>query len=598
MAKVSKEFLAKFPGVCPNCKQRYAIKKDWLRFVDNVLQHVKCPLPGQSALGTSVRTTATAYTSSINMPLPIDSNPIDAPGVAQDFDALEAMTAAAEETEQRAQVKSFIPSQYQQAIFDFITNESGHAVVEAVAGSGKTTTIVQALDLTPADAKVAFVAFNTHIAKELKTRAPSHVYVSTLHSLGNAIVHKSFPKIKLDTDKVGRILEPFYPVSKEAMRLGVIDKEQRKVNFTKRFAMRKLVSISKSVLVDVNDENAVMKMIERYSLEIDTNIIAELVTLLPDIMKLCKEDTETLDFDDMIWFPVVLKLDFEKFDFLMVDEAQDMNASQIEFIMNSIAPSGRIIAVGDRFQSLYGFRGADTNAIENIIDRLSATVLPLSVTYRCPTSHVDMAKEFVPQLEARDNAPAGTISEISFIDLVNRVKPGDMVICRRNAPLIKPAFECLRRNMKAIIRGKDIGEDLIRLVQRFDADDLHALYINLNEYYEKEFTKLIDKSRELQALMLKDKVETLQYIISESTTVQGVKDKIKLIFSDEIEGVTFSSIHRAKGLEARNVFILDRESMPLPQAKQDWEQQQERNCIYVALTRSKENLILVHGEKK
>ena len=70
-----------------------------------------------------------------------------------------------------------------------------------------------------------------------------------------------------------------------------------------------------------------------------------------------------IDFDDMIWLPVALNLPIPMtFDFLIVDEYQDSNITQQELALR-FCPSGRMVIVGDRYQSIYQFRGADTMAI-------------------------------------------------------------------------------------------------------------------------------------------------------------------------------------------------------------------------------------------
>src|SRR3990172_8957636 len=200
MAKVSKAFIAKYRNKCPKCGNQYKVGRDWLHYVDNIVQHVECPKDGYGALGTSVKK---GHQYGINEPLPIVEDISDALVSAIETSLLE---------DEQPKEKSFLPSKYQQTIFDFIVTGTGHAVVEAVAGSGKTTTIVNALDLTPKDARVGFVAFNKHIASELKKRAPDHVHVSTLHSLGLSILRKLNDKIQVDDDKVGTILDEFYPV--------------------------------------------------------------------------------------------------------------------------------------------------------------------------------------------------------------------------------------------------------------------------------------------------------------------------------------------------------------------------------------------------
>lgn len=604
----SQKMKSKYASVCPKCKQRFVIGVSEIT-KDEALQkwvHVNCDAAAynqkQSDLvGSTYTTTAAkpAFQASRNMPVEITD---DVPT----FD-LEKAVAEAEANDAPIIEHSFIPSVYQQAIFDFISDPlefckshnlqfSANAVVEAVAGSGKTTTIVQALQLTPSNADVAFVAFNKHIAAELEKRAPSHVHVSTLHSLGVTNLRAyNGGKINIKTDKVGSILDNVWEVSKEAYDAGRIDRETRKINYAKRLSMRRLVSIAKSVLINVDDVAEVLSMIEKYNVEIDDEYLDELVSKLSYVMTKCKEDTYNVDFDDMIWLPVVCKMKLTQFDYLFVDEAQDMNKCQIDFILHSIKDDGRIIAVGDRNQSLYGFRGADTDAIPNLINMLDAIVLPLSVTYRCPASHVALAKQLVPQLEARENAAEGSIRKLDYFDLVKELQPGDMVICRTNAPLIKPAFECIRRGMKAIIRGKDIGDNLINMVKRFETNDIGQFDVALGEYFQREYTKLLDKGKEMQAIELNDKVETLRFIMNECSNVAELISKIDVLFNDNNQGVIFSSVHRAKGLEASKVYILRPDLMPHPKADKEWEKVQELNCVYVAQTRSKQDLIFVEG---
>lgn len=528
---------------------------------------------------------------------------------------------------------NFVPSKFQENIFQFIINGKGHAVVEAVAGSGKTTTIVKALeyiplallvelgsisspqsykDLSALEGKeeliaaylrkypIAFLAFNKHIATELKKRAPSYVHVSTLHSLGNSILQKKFPGCKLEKDKVGLKMDDIFPVGKtyKDSEGNEIETPQgvKVINKTKRYAMRKLVALCKATLIDYKDVVAVQQMIDFYGLEIPEDIALEVLTNLPKIMSRCKSDTRIIDYDDMLWLPIVYNLQLEKFHYLLVDEFQDLNNCQIEYVTRSLDDGGRIVGVGDRKQSLYGFRGADVEAIPRMIKTLNATVLPLSISYRCPRSHVQLASGIVPQILASDTAVEGSIVSIKYQDFLSKIDVGDMIICRTNAPLIKPAFDAIRRGKKATIRGRDIGSTLVEFVRRFEADSLSRLDVLMAEYAATEFQKHMDRGRELQADMVVDQYETVKAIADECKSVEELVSKLLILFDDSNEGVVFSSVHRAKGLEARRVFILRQDLMPHPKAKQPWEQVQEENGQYVAYTRSKEELYFVAKE--
>lgn len=611
---------SKYDSRCADCGNPIRKDIDWIEPKDvpgkgRKWCHVKCPTRDQSALGTSVKTFGNYQSgsndrgkkfASINNPLPIEEDISDAIAGAIEQSLL---------SDEPIVEKTFVPSVYQQAIFDEIvkmgegTADSQHLVVEAVAGSGKSTTIKQSLKLIPADKKTLFVAFNKHIAEPLNVWLNSqhidHVKAGTLHSTGLSDFKKSYPNFQINRDleenKVSYILEDYFPVTKKALQENRITKEQRKINYIKRDGMRRIVSMAKSCLIDCANFQDVFDMIDHYNIDIDLKYIDELVTLLPTVMQRCKEQTDKIDFDDMIWLPIVLNLTLEQYNYIMVDEAQDLNKLQIEFILRAIKTDGHIIAVGDRYQSLYAFRGADAQAIPNIIKMLNAKTLPLSVTYRCPLSHVKKAQELVPQLEARENAPEGTLNEVDYYDLPkvlspgSETTPGDMVICRTNGPLVKPAFECIRRGKKAVIRGKEIGDDLTNLVKRFETNDITLFVANLSEWFEAEFTKLVDHGKEMKAVLLQDKYQTLMFIANECKTVIDLNAKITMLFGNQTTGIIFSSIHKAKGLEAERVFILRPDLMPHPRASQEWEVQQELNCKYVAETRSKDTLTYVLG---
>lgn len=481
--------------------------------------------------------------------------------------------------------KRFTPSKYQQAIFDFVQDGKGHGVVEAVAGSGKTTTLVEALEKTRG--KVLFTAFNAAIAAELKRRAPGHVQVSTLHGLGLLTVQRNVSgKVVVDKEgqKLRGILSRALPDADEASR-------------NLRRTLGRVVGLAKATLVDVASPFAVAEMLSRYGVDVEANELPRIHALLGPVLAECRKQLQLVDFDDMIWLPVVEKLAPEKFDWVFVDEAQDLNASQLELVLRTVKGSGRILAVGDRHQSIYGFRGADTEAIPKIIKALDAKILPLSITYRCPTTHVELAQRLVPALEAAPGAKKGEVGDCKEEQLQGRLKAGDLVLCRTNAPLIAVAFALIRAGKKAIIRGRDIGQGLIALVRKL-TEKGHGVTVpeflaKLTEYRTAEVAKLVAAEKQVQAESLRDRCETIEALADDCNFVEAIVSKIESVFSDVDDGVICSSVHRAKGFEAERVFILRPDLLPHPAAKRDWEREQEANIEYVALTRSKKLLVFV-----
>lgn len=507
----------------------------------------------------------------------------------------------AEKAPKSSLTKKFLPSHYQAEIFKDIASGTGHLVVRAVAGAGKTTTIVKALELTSSLDTVLFCAFNKHIRVALEKLAPRHVIVKTLHSLGYAILRSAFSnvKIKIDSGKTWGIIKEVvdelehYEISHEV-------EGSKEFNYWKlRQPLSKLTSLTKATLTDPTDLVSLQELADYYAIEL--NGMADRVLPLVDIV-MCTGATRTsvVDFDDMIWLPLKLDLNVTQYDWVFVDEAQDLNASQIELVLRSVTDVGRVVAVGDEFQSIYGFRGADANAIPNIIEALDAHTLPLSITYRCPKAVVELAQQLVPHIEAAPNAKEGTVTNASSADFLGGARDGDLVLCRINAPLVTNCYKLIRRGQKAIIRGRDIGKGLLALVDKLQpVEDIADLLERLEHYRNDKVIKInaSGKTHKLEALY--DKVETLEALCDTAKDLSELRYNITSIFDDDSqEGVIFSSVHRAKGDESAVVWILCPELMPHPLAKSKWAQKQEANIEYVAYTRSKDTLIFVETEKK
>ncbi len=504
------------------------------------------------------------------------------------------------------------PSKYQKAIFDYITmlvnNDKRatqkHVVVEAVAGSGKTWTIEQATKLIPTNKTVCFLAFNVHIKNELAQRAPKHVRAMTLNGAGYESLRYALRTngkniSSVDTKNVSNILDSLFKNKYQHFTLDDIDSIKTPVI--------RLVSLYKATNLPIN-YNSLEYLSDRYNITTESDS--------DDIISLCKDVLDInyniltnnwygIDFDDQIWLPVVKNLPITKYDFVFVDETQDLNATQLELCIKLCKTNGSIIAVGDRNQSIYGFRGADVDAIPQIIERLNAKVFPLSITYRCPKSHVELAQTLVPEIEyaTKENAGydaiEGEILTITSDKIIDYVQPKDKVICRNNAPLVHPCFELIGKGKNATILGREIGEGLINLMEEIKGSDLNDFIFRLNRWYSRKKEKLEEQNKSIDKIT--DQYETLQVLSENCDIIKCVKSKIETIFSDDKSAIIFSTIHKAKGLEAEtidnNIFVIKSHKgmslMPSPYASKDWELTQEKNLMYVAYTRAKNKMYFV-----
>lgn len=511
-----------------------------------------------------------------------------------------------------------------------------HVIIEARAGTGKTTTLIEGLkvlrgiepSITPSpqqsdiweqmklssDAKtVCFVAFNKSIADTLKQRVPQGCDAMTMHSMGFKTVRKIYPNIRMEEYRVDNII------------CRLLNKDSRELRRAKPELLtltKQLVSLCKMNLVDGQLEE-LAELASYYDIDMNGSQ-SEVFDLVPRVLEECKRVDQDLqlDFNDMIWLPVVLNLPTFQYDLLLVDESQDLNRCQQELAKRS---GKRLIFCGDPKQAIYGFAGADAQSMFRLEEELKQTEagcihLPLTVTRRCGKAIVAEANKIVPDFAAHESNSEGKINHmglksgsgpngVPFPSYNQSVQPNDMILCRCNAPLVSECFKFLRNNQKANIQGRDIGQGLISTIKKLpcmkgiDPNNCSQVSIpnvlsDLGDWYDKEVAKEAAKKNpsENRMIGLRDRHDCLVEFCSEGNSAQDIIIRIERIFSDKNQGgILLSSVHKAKGLEAKRVFILQLEnaSMPHPMAKTAWEREQEMNIKYVAITRAINELVWV-----
>lgn len=466
-------------------------------------------------------------------------------------------------------------SKYQLAIFDNVANGTGHTVVKAVAGSGKTTSVVEALSYIPVGLKTLFVAFNKSIAEELKKRAPPGVEVSTLHSYGLKAITRSLGRLRIEANRVDGFVRAMHGSDPKT--------------FDFRRDLAKTVSLAKGQLA--SDEADIDAIIDAFGIE--SALAGARPQFIKDVLKIlmrCADVSDgCIDFDDMIWLPIVLELRQPQFDRVFIDETQDLNRAQIEMALRAIKPGGRICAVGDPKQAIYGFRGADSASMENVVKRLNATVLPLSVCYRCCKAVVQEAKTVVPEIEWAEDAEEGRVSCVVVRDMKRNAQPGDFILSRTNAPLISLCMFFIREGRSASIQGRDIGASLAAFVKKSKANTVQELRNYVEAWRNVECARLAAKHRDTQSV--EDRAECLLALSEDAGTVADVLSEIESLFADKdsSQRIVLSSTHKAKGLERERVWLLNSTYRMRPEAE-------ESNLYYVACTRAQKTLFIVEGK--
>jgi DNA helicase-2/ATP-dependent DNA helicase PcrA len=482
--------------------------------------------------------------------------------------------------------KKFIPSFFQQAIFDWIVNGVGNLVINAVAGSGKTTTIVKCMDFIASHLSICFLAFNKSIVEELTSRVPKHVNVQTLHSLGFSGIRKTYKGVSLDNYRVKTIISQF--------------NEEWKEEYEYCNRVHKLVDLIRQHLVF--DLESLTALAIKQDLEIVNGECERALQVFSVMGPDSLGQYTKIDFVDMLYIAATdPKVKLDQYDWVFIDECQDLSPVQHLLFQKIKKAEGRHVAVGDRNQAIYAFAGADAHSFDTLCNLPNTTQLPLSVNYRCPKSGIALAKTIVPQIEAHEGAAEGVLDENGKVE---HIQDGDFVLCRNTAPLVKLCLEFLKEGKKAYVKGGDIGASLVSLIQKSKTSTLKDLWQYLAKEHSNVYFKLKTRYPFLSHedlvehntyVLFAEKMTVLQ-VIAEAGDVATPKDliaKINFIFRDKSPGVCFSTIHKAKGMETDNVHIIERALMPSKYAKTAEARAQEENLRYVAVTRHKASLRFV-----
>ena len=491
-------------------------------------------------------------------------------------------------------------SKYQKDIFDYIEHGQGHLVVEAAAGSGKTFTLIKCIELIPQNKRILLTAFNKDIVNELKKKAKGFVNVEckTLHGLGMMMVLRNVKEMS-PVPEVFKYTSQFYSNTSNYTKINTF---RLKKSDRKRYMenVKKYVDFARYFLCQTPKD---LDEIEK-AYEIET--VADEKEVAMKLLDWGKTHLDTMDYTDMIWLPNVLNLKPTglQYDYIMVDECQDMNKAERELVMKCFKVGTRMISVGDENQLIYQFSGSDKDSLNTLKSLPNTVCLPLSISYRCADSIVEYAQKIVPSIEKNDDHREGKVLEsVPLCD----VNDGDMVLCRTNAPLVELYNRYLNMGKKSYIAGKDIGSNMKSIIESMNVDSINweddkhdglwaRLYNDLFETRNKIMTESnISKDDATNSRAYQDKLDMINAIGAMSLGINTTDELIKKI--DEVfpkksqkSGIMLSTIHKSKGLECENVYIACRSLMPSKNATTNWERRQEKNLIYVAYTRAKNKL--------
>jgi DNA helicase-2/ATP-dependent DNA helicase PcrA len=489
-------------------------------------------------------------------------------------------------------MSKFPPTVEQVPIREAAMRTKDNILVQALAGAAKTSTLVmiaEAIQGIP----ILCVAFNKRIADEMTARLPGHCSARTLNSIGHAAWGQTIGKrLTVQKAKTGDIVRD--------LDLTHIEQEELRDSFSD---VMKLTAKAKlyGYIPDGKYDDA-LHLIDKetlYEVLADEEYAPIAWQLLDEILtrSIGQAFQGTIDYDDQLYMSTLFGAQMPKFPLTMVDEAQDLSPLNHQMISHLVGDR-RIIAVGDHYQSIYGFRGAVSDGMSVLKSRFKMKEFSLTLSFRCPKAVIREARERAPNMKWAENAIEGKVTHL-IRDSDSEVAWGAnlfprscAVICRNNAPLFSLGLKLLRAGRGVTIRGMDISKRLIKILKEFGSYSMtrEELIGHLDRWKqfklnEGKMTEESVEDRYACLLVFAEATETLGEAIAHAERLFNAEGPIELL-----------SGHKSKGLEWDDVFHLDPWRVPSKFAKTPEQKEQEYNLRYVITTRAKQTLTMIDLE--
>ena len=511
--------------------------------------------------------------------------------------------------------------------------------------SGKSSTACLLLEQVTQPS--VYLAFNNSVVEEFKKRIKNpKVKIYTTHSIGYGIMlsnmenkedaggfgKRGATNVTLDNLKIYKIVEEY------------IEKHES-VSFPEMLFLKdgyvSLYNLARMTMADISNPIDIERLIKGHGLFIDFEHDYKAPSkeaATKAIQYINKRDWEifeknsTIDFGGMLYI-TYWKLKngewkvpfYDLFFNVLADEVQDFSNLQQAFLPFLKRKGGRFVLIGDSRQAICAYMGGDANAYRNLTNFFAPiTSFDLPICYRCPTSHLaNVNKTFGIPILPRPDAPKGEIIKIAKEDIYKYAKGGDKVVSRYNRWLAPVILDLATHGIPVCLPDKELVENLKKTVSKrakkySDTKKLQDCFEKDIEKYQNRVSKILNSKITTDAykeeMSLQEKAETVADSNSKMDNVNFVLDILKnyqqkngitstanfqsyldklLNTSPNPSCVTLSSVHKAKGLEAENVFVLNEGKVCFDPRNSSELQQQEKNLSYISLTRAKNKMYLV-----
>lgn len=473
-----------------------------------------------------------------------------------------------------------------------IINSNGNIRINAVAGSGKTTTIIEYAKARPKESRILYLAFNKSVkleaAKKFAEKGLWNVKVETAHSLAyKHIIRKNNYKVRPQGYKTYEITE----------MLGLKGDGEKHAEFIVANHINRFIAYfcnsDKQKVQELNyldvvwDDKAKAFVTKFYDyIESQTRLLLKRM-----------DDGVIEVIHDFYLKKFQLSNPDLGFDYILFDEGQDASPAMLDIFLKQKATK---VIVGDTHQQIYSWRYA-----VNSLEKTNFKTLHLSASFRFSQDIANLAVEIIKWKNHLSECQPFTITGKGNLK-ENKIKA---VLARTNLGLLLKAIEYLREkeNIKHIYFEGNINSYTY-------ADDGASLYDVLNLYNGQH---MLIKDKLIKAM--KDMYELEDYIEKTGDVQLGMMVEIVNKYGNDIPKiikelknkhvennermkaeVIFSTVHRSKGMEYDIVqlvddFITEEKIKKIKEEKKDFDPgkvNEEINLLYVAITRTKNSIYI------
>ncbi len=475
-----------------------------------------------------------------------------------------------------------------------IINSIGNIKINAVAGSGKTTTVIEYAKTRPASSKILYLAFNKSVKleaqKKFLERGLMNVTVETAHSLAYKYIFRTKDyKLK----KLG------YRTNEIVECLNLHGSNEKHTEYIIANHINKLITyFCNSDKEKVQDLNYIATIKDSKAKKFVTTFYEYI--LKQSRIFLSKMDKAEIEIThDFYLKKFQLSKQQLNYDYILFDEGQDASAAMLDVFFNQTATK---VIVGDTHQQIYGWRFA-----VNSLEKADFETFYLSTSFRFSQDIANLAMETL-MLKSH-------ISDYKAIAITGK---GNSTAIKTKAILARTNLGLLLRAIKYITEKKKVKHIYFEgnINSYTYADEGASLYDVLNLYNRKhhfikdkliksmkdlnELEDYIEKTEDVQLAMMVEIVKEYGNEIPE--IINSLKNKHVENNEKEKAEIIFSTVHRCKGMEYDEIelvddflseeklekLIADKKKEGVDSAKLN----EEINLLYVAITRTKKSIYI------